>query len=355
MDDYREPTMSTRAADGRRGQQPTMDDVAAAAGVSRSLVSLVMRDSPRASAHARAAVHEAASRLGYRRNLAASNLAARRTTTIGLLLDDLHNPWFADVADGIQAVAEQQGYQVILANGRRSSTVESRAIDTFLASRVDGIVVAGSRLTMPRLAAVATEVPVVAVGRTLAGPQLGSVCADDAVGAQLAVQHLAEQGHRRIAHIDGGRGAGAAPRRAGYVAAMRAAGLQHEVQVESGDFTEAAGRHAAQQLIRRDALPTAIFTANDLSAVGVIDALDAAGVAVPGELSVVGYDNTAFAALHHISLTTIDQPRQQMGRLAAAMLLATLHGSGQLSHVMLQPQLVVRTSTAVCRSAASHA
>jgi DNA-binding LacI/PurR family transcriptional regulator len=339
--------MSTRAGDRRRGQQPTMDDVAAAAGVSRALVSLVMRDSPRASAQARTAVMEAAARLGYRRNLAASNLAARRTLTIGLLLDDLHNPWFADVADGIQTAAEREGYQVILANGRRSSAVESRAVDTFLASRVDGIIVAGSRLTMPRLTAVGAEVPVVAVGRTLTGPQLGSVCADDAVGAQLAVQHLASLGHRRIAHIDGGRGAGAGPRRAGYVAAMRAAGLEREVEIITGDFTEEAGRRSAQQLLARRNLPTAIFTANDLSAVGVIDALDAAGISVPGNVSVVGYDNTAFAALHHISLTTIDQPRQQMGRLAATMMLATLQGTGSLSHVMLQPQLIVRTSTGV--------
>lgn len=342
--------MTTRATAGRRQQQPTMDDVAAAAGVSRALVSLVMRDSPRASARARTTVHEAANRLGYRRNLAASNLAARRTMTIGLLLDDLHNPWFADVADGIQAAAELDGYQVILANGRRSSAVESRAIDTFLASRVDGIVVAGSRLTGPRLTEVAAEVPVVAVGRPLTGPALGSVCADDVEGARLAVQHLAALGHHRIAHIDGGKGAGSSSRRAGYVAAMRAAGLGDDTQVVPGDFTEAAGKQAAQRLLQAGEMPTAVFTANDLSAVGVMDALDEAGLAVPGDVSVVGYDNTAFAALHHISLTTIDQPRQQMGRLAASMLLAALHGTDGLSHVLLQPQLVVRSTTGACHA-----
>ena len=342
--------MTTRAPDGRRNQQPTMDDVAAAAGVSRALVSLVMRDSPRASARARASVQEAASRLGYRRNLAASNLAARRTMTIGLLLDDLHNPWFADVADSIQAIAEHDGYQVILANGRRSSAVESRAIDTFLASRVDGIIVAGSRLTNPRLTEVAREVPVVAVGRTLSGATLGSVCADDVMGARLAVQHLAALGHRRIAHIDGGKGAGASSRRSGYVAAMRAAALGSHVQVVAADFTEAAGRQSAQRLLQTGEMPTAVFTANDLSAVGVMDALDGAGLAVPGDVSVVGYDNTAFAALHHISLTTIDQPRQQMGRLAATMLVAVLHGSGALSHVLLQPQLVIRSTTEACHA-----
>ena len=113
-----------------------MDDVAAAAGVSRALVSLVMRDSSRVSATSRAAVLDAATRLGYRPNLMARNLAARTTNTIGLLLNDLHNPWYADIADGIHSAADASGYQVILASGRRSATIESRAIDTFLASRV---------------------------------------------------------------------------------------------------------------------------------------------------------------------------------------------------------------------------
>ena len=325
-----------------------MDDVAVAAGVSRALVSLVMRDSPRASAKARTAVHAAAVRLGYRRNLAASNLAARRTMTIGVLLDDLHNPWFAEVADGLHAVAERNGYQVILANGRRSAAAESRAIDTFLSSRVDGIVVAGCRLPLARLTAVANEVPVVSAGRSLTGASVGSVSADDAQGARLAVQHLHALGHRRIAHVDGGRGAGSATRRAGYISAMRAIGLGEHVRVITGDFTEEAGNRAGQRLLRDGDLPTAFFTANDLSAVGIIDALDDAGLAVPGVVSVVGYDNTAFAALNHIGLTTIDQPRNRMGQVAATMLLDALTGAGDLAHVLMRPQLVVRSTTGPC-------
>ncbi|MGB8861513.1 MAG: LacI family DNA-binding transcriptional regulator [Ilumatobacteraceae bacterium] len=340
--------MSTSPPNGRRTQQPRMDDVAAAAGVSRALVSLVMRDSPQVSARARAAVLEAARRLGYRRNLAASNLAARRTMTIGLLLNDLHNPWYAEVADGIHEVAERGGYQVILATGRRSPSVESRAIDAFLASRIDGIIVAGCRMPLSHLAAVSLEVPVVSAGRTLAGATLGSVSADDAEGARLAVEHLYQLGHRRIAHIDGGRGAGSGPRRSGYVSAMRAMGLAQHVRVIGGDFTEEAGNRAGRRLLREGPMPTGFFAANDLSAVGVIDALDDAGLAVPGRASVVGYDNTAFAALNHIGLTTIDQPRNPMGRLAATMLLGALNGVGELTHVQMRPQLVVRSTTGSC-------
>jgi DNA-binding LacI/PurR family transcriptional regulator len=336
--------MTEPTAGGRRTSQPTMDDVAAAAGVSRALVSLVMRESPRASAQARRAVLEAAGRLGYRRNLAASNLAARRTLTIGLLLDDLHNPWFADVSDGVHAVADRCGYQVILADGRRSAAAESRAIDTFLASQVDGIVVAGGRLVSGRLAAVAREVPLVSAGRPLRGNSLGSVSVDDAVGARLAVEHLYELGHRDIVHVDGGRGAGAAPRRAGYVAAMRELGLGDHVRIIAGEFTEEAGARA----VRTHELPTAYFTANDLAALGVIDALDDTDVPVPGRVSVVGYDNNTFAALRHIGLTTIDQPRNGIGRAAAEMLLAALDGTSELHHLLLQPTLVVRSTTGPC-------
>ena len=268
--------------------------------------------------------------------------------TVGLLLNDLHNPWYAEVADGIHAIAERNGYQVILATGRRSPAVESRAVDAFLSSRVDGIIVAGCRMPQARLAAIAGEVPVVSAGHLLSGAALGSVSADDGEGARLAVQHLYDLGHRHIAHIDGGRGAGSAPRRAGYIAAMRAVGLGDNVRVVSGDFTEEAGNRAGRRMLRDGAVPTGFFAANDLSAVGLIDAFDDAGLTVPDTASVVGYDNTAFAALNHIGLTTIDQPRNQMGRVAATMLLGSLTGDAPLEHIQMRPQLVVRTTTGPC-------
>jgi DNA-binding LacI/PurR family transcriptional regulator len=323
-----------------------MDDVAIAAGVSRALVSLVMRDSPRVSAASRVAVLDAATRLGYRPNLMARNLAARCTNTIGLLLNDLHNPWYADIADGIHSAADANGYQVILASGRRSAAFESRAIDTFLASRVDGIIVTGCRLPARRLTAVAAEVPVVSVGRTMRASLVGTVCTDDAVGARLAVRHLHSLGHRRIAHIDGGVGAGSAPRRAGYVAAMRELGLTDATRVLAGDFTEQAGAAAVAHMLRGGHAPTAIFAANDLSAIGAIDELERRGLDVPGNVSVIGYDNTALAALNHIGLSTIDQPRLSMGGAAAAMLFAALNESLDLHNVSMAPHLVVRATTA---------
>jgi DNA-binding LacI/PurR family transcriptional regulator len=325
-----------------------LEDVAQIAGVSRALVSLVMRSSPRVSDESRKRVTDAASKLGYRPNLMARNLAARKTMTIGVLLNDLHNPWFAEVTDGIHASAELHGYQLILASARRSTRLESRALDTFLASRVDGIIVAGCRLSSVRLAAVAAEVAVVSVGRAFSRVGFGSVTTDDAHGARLAVEHLHALGHRRIAHIDGGKGAGAAPRRSGYLRTMRSLGLTEHAQVVAGDFTEDAGAHAAERLLR-GSVPTAIFTANDLSAVGAIDVIERGGLVVPDDVAVVGFDNTSLAALNHIGLTTIDQPRREMGAAAAGMLIDALNDRGELGDVIMSPSLIVRRTTAQAR------
>jgi DNA-binding LacI/PurR family transcriptional regulator len=326
-----------------------LEDVAQIAGVSRALVSLVMRASPRVSDESRKRITDAASKLGYRPNLMARNLAARKTMTIGVLLNDLHNPWFAEVTDGIHACAELHRYQLILASGRRSTRLESRALDTFLASRVDGIIVAGCRLPAARLDAVASEVALVSVGRAFSKVGFGSVTTDDAHGAHLAVEHLHALGHSRIAHIDGGKGAGAAPRRSGYLRTMRSLGLAEHAQVVAGDFTEEAGAHGAEKLLR-GAVPTAIFTANDLSAVGAIDVIERAGLVVPDDVAVVGFDNTSLAGLNHIGLTTIDQPRREMGAAAAGMLIDALDDRGELGDVIMSPSLVVRRTTAQART-----
>ena len=329
----------------RRNSAPTLEDVAQIAGVSRALVSLVMRDSPRVSDESRKRVTDAAVKLGYRPNLMARNLASRKTMTIGVLLNDLHNPWFAEVTDGIHAAAERHGYQLILASGRRSTRLESRALDTFLASRVDGVIVAGCRLPAARLQAVGAEVALVSVGRAFPRLDIGCVTTDDAYGARLAVEHLHDLGHRRIAHIDGGKGAGAAPRRTGYLRTMRMLGLEDAAQVIAGDFTEEAGAHGAERLFRGAVMPTAIFTANDVSAVGAIDVIERGGLSVPDDVAVVGYDNTSLAALNHIGLTTIDQPRREMGAVAAAMLIDAINDRGELSDVLMSPSLVVRRTT----------
>ncbi len=326
-----------------------MDDVARAAGVSRALVSLVMREQPNVSDERRRRVLDAADRLGYRPNAMARSLASRRTRTVGVLLDDLRNPFFAEIAGGVEQLASELGYQLLLGAGGRSARRERAAVATLLEYRVDGIILVSPRMPRPEIAAAASESPLVIVGRQIRGVGADFVLIDEAHGTSLVLDHLIELGHEQIAHVDGGRGAAGPQRRAAYVCGMQARRLGRQVQVVPGDFTEDAGMNAASKLVADGKLPTAVFAANDMVAVGLLGGFDRAGVAVPGDVSIVGYDNTSIAHLAHVSLTTIDQPRNEVGRLALQLLLDRIDNRRPDVLELTEPTLVVRSTTGVAR------
>ncbi len=322
-----------------------MDDVARRAGVSRALVSMALRGSDRVSDASRAAVLAAAHELDYRPNLSARHLASKQTGTLGVLINDLHNPYFPAVADGIKAAADRTGYRLLLNSAFLDDGDERRALEAFVDHNVDGIVLTGPRVASGAIEAIGRMTPVVVVSRPMRSKVVDTINNDDRLGATLATGHLLELGHQHICHIDGGRGAGAAQRRAGYEATMRAAGL--EPFVVTSAFTEASGAAAAAKALRADRPLTAIFAGNDLSALGALDIIDAAGLGVPDDVSLVGYDNTFIAALRHIGLTTVEQGRERLGELAVEALIERIDGRrSEARHEVIEPTLVVRRTTA---------
>lgn len=342
-----------RPASGAAGQprgRPTMEDVAERADVSRALVSLVINGSPKVSEQKRRRVLEAARALGYRPNLMARSLAQQRTRIIGVLVNDLRNPFFAEVVEGVETAAESDEFGIVVLNGRRDRSRELAAVETLVQLQVEGLALVGTQLDRDDLAEVADIVPTVMVASDLVGsldhPGVDAIVTDGRRGAELVVEHLVALGHERILHVDGADNASAAERRQGYLRGMEAAGLGGLADVRTGGDDEAAAFAVIDEVLAEPDAPTAIFAFNDLLAAGVLDRLDDAEVSVPAEVSLVGFDNTFIAALHHLALTTVNQPRLTMGEMAVAALLERLnHGRDQPVRHTLEPELVVRGTT----------
>ena len=326
---------------------PTIKDVAERAGVSKSLVSLVMRQADNVSDERRRAVLDAAMELGYRPNAMARSLVSQKSHVIGVTVSDLHNPFFTDVVDGIAGAAEEHGYRALLNSGNRIAVREERAVETFLQLRTDGVILLGTVIDDVAIDRIGRETPLVLASRASRSKLVDSVVTDDRAGSAIAVEHLVELGHRRIAHITGGSGAGARSRTRGFRAAMKRRGLADRARVVEGDYTEAGGIEGVDRLLSEGPPPTAVFAANDQAAIGALRALSEAGLQVPGDVSVVGYDDTYLAAFEHINLTSVHQQRISMGRVALQLLLERVdEARADPRHLTLQPALTVRGSTA---------
>ncbi|MEU4927351.1 LacI family DNA-binding transcriptional regulator [Streptomyces yokosukanensis] len=324
---------------------PTIRDVAERAGVSKSLVSLVLRGSGPVSPEKREAVLRAVRELGYRPNAAARSLSEHRTRTVGVLLDDLRNPWFVDLLDGLNSLLHTAGLHMLLADARLNRRMGHDLAEPFLDLGVDGLVIVGTVPGASGLGALARRLPVVVAGAREPQPQgVDVVAGDDERGARLVTEHLLGLGHRRIAHL-AGHGAVGALRRRGFEAAMREHGA--EPVVEPGDLTEEGGYRGTVRLLSRPERPTALFAVNDMASVGALSAAEELGLRVPRDLSVAGYDNTSISRLRHVWLTTVDTAPHELGRRAARLLLDRFERPDGEAHLHLAvPTLEIRGTTA---------
>jgi DNA-binding LacI/PurR family transcriptional regulator len=323
--------------------RPRLEDVAARAGVSTASASLVLRGKPGPGARTREAVLEAAREIGYRPDRTASLLARRRTQLLGVTMD-VSSPFHAELLEDIHAAADRRGYDVVVSPVTRAHG-EGRAVETLLDFRCEALLLLGTSLPEGDLARVAAQHAVVAVGRRLAAPGVDVVRAADDLGVSLAVEHLVGLGHRAIAFVDGPRGPIATLRRQGYRQAVRRLLGPDAVQVVAGGDTEEDGARAAGTL--GSVPPTAVVAFNDRCALGVLDRLRRDGFAVPGRVSVVGYDDSPLARLGTVDLTTVSQSPQPMAEAAVAAAVERLEGD-RTAHVdvVLEPHLVVRGTTA---------
>jgi DNA-binding LacI/PurR family transcriptional regulator len=275
-------------------------------------------------------------------------LASGRSKLIGVTLA-LNNPFQSDVAEGIYAAAEPRGFQVVL-SAVTDTRAPRRAVETLLDYRCEAAILVGPLIPDRWLLALTERLPTVVVGQPSRSPSADVVRVSDAAGIGLAVDHLVGLGHGRIAHVDGGRSPGAAQRRNGFKAAMRRHRLLGDATViPGGGSGEEGGAEAARQLVA-DGLPSAVVTYNDACAVGLLDMFVRLGVAVPDDVSVVGYDDSQVGRLSYLQLTTVSQDGRRMATLAVERVLDRLNGAVVPGReVLLRPKLVVRGTTARAR------
>jgi DNA-binding LacI/PurR family transcriptional regulator len=323
-------------------RRSTLADVAAEAGVSVALVSIVMRDAPGAGAATRARVLEVARRLDYRPDNRARLLRSGRSQLLGVMFDVRH-PFHVDVLTGLYAAAERAGYQLTL-SAVTPQRAEQTAVAELLRDRCEALVLFSPSLPAAELAGLAEQRPVVAMMRAVRRREVDVVRTDDALGSHQAVDHLITLGHQRIVHIDGGTLPGSAERRRGYEEAMQRHGLTSYARTIPGGPGEEDGARAAAALL--DDPPSAVTVFNDLSATGLLDVVRGHGRKVPDDLSVVGYDDSSFSRLAHIGLTTIAQDIDAMATHAVSRAVGRIEGTpAGAREVIVAPRLVVRGTT----------
>jgi len=322
----------------------TVKDVARAAGVSQATAARVLGQYGYASADVRQRVAESAARLGYTPNQVARALVSRATHTIGLVVGDIDNPFFASAARGLSDVVERRGYTLLLANADEDPERERRAVLALRSRRVDGMVVVPAPRADP--ATFGDGTPLVQLDRAVRGVAADAVMVHNSAGAASAVEHLLALGHTRIGIVsDSPQISSSSERIAGYRRALRARGLLDESLVSIGDPTRDGAHRAARSLLERPDRPSAVFTANNFMSHGAVLAARELGLRIPRDLALVGFDDLDWTMLIDPPLTVVSQPVGELGRVAGELLLARMDGEdGPPRRVRLDTRLIVRGS-----------
>lgn len=331
-------------------KRTTIADVARAAEVSIMTVSRAVNDKPGVGPELRQRIMALAEEMGYRPNHIARGLATRQTATIGLVVPDIANPFFAQMARGAEDAAFEAGYNLFLINTAEDRGREEAALESLLQKEIDGIILCSSRLPGDELQESVSRFPaVVLVNRDLPAPadNVALLNVNDELGARLAVQHMVASGRQRIAFVAGPATSISGQRRVdGYRAALKTAGLTFDPEMlEHCAPTTAGGANGAAAILARRPKVDAILAFNDLVAFGVIQACEQIGREVPGQLAVIGFDDVPLAEIMRPQLTTLHVNLTQIGRLAMQTLLGAISGEDSvMPSYQLDPELMVRES-----------
>ena len=332
--------------DGRPVRRPTLEDVAARAGVSRAMVSIVLRGVAGSREETRERVFKAAEEIGYRADARARLLATGSSRQLGVVFG-MAGRFHAELLDGLYVASKEAGYELIL-SALTPSRDELTAVETLLDFRCEAVILLGP--SMQGVPVLAGRLPVSVIGWRVSDSSVDVVRTSDDEGMRRAVEHLVGLGHRDIEHVDGGSGPVATARRRAYRAAMRRRGLGEHIRVVRGGDNQYDGACAIPLLMDGTSLPTAVIGFNDDVAAALLESFSRAGVRVPEDVSVVGWDDNALARLPHLDLTTVRQDAVRMTRLAVERSVERLRGEPVTKReLVLPPELVVRSSTAAPR------
>ena len=333
-----------------KSERVTIRNVAEDAGVSVAAVSKVLRDAYGVSDALRGKVQASMQKLGYRPHAAARGMRGQ-TYTLGFLIPDLHNPFFADIMAGLNTALERTQYQALLGVSDSARTMERAIVDNMIDRRMDGLMIIGPRMSAEEVAQISDQIPVVMIGYH-AKDQVGfdTVNNDDQLGATLVVQHLVAAGYKHIAYIsqaldDPEQVMVTTHREIGFRRAMQDAALAKYLQVVPAPQTSRELQTIARHLLQSRNRPEAIFCWTDFVALEVISVARELGLAVPRDLAVVGYDNTTWCELSQNALTSIDQSGQVLGLQAARLLIERIKGRESPEHFIVTPRLVARGSS----------